>query len=1400
MHTKLSLLCDKLIEAGWLAAVILVPLWFNIYSARTFEPDKITLMRSIALLMVLAWCIKVAEAGIGRLRNSGSTPAESDAEPTQRSLWRRMLDVPLLLPVLLVVFAYLLSTALSISPSVALWGSYQRMQGTYTALSYIVIFAFVASHLRSRAQLDRLMTTIILTSLPVGLYGIIQRYGLDPLPWAGDVQTRVASSLGNAIFVASYLIMAIPPTLARLLNAMRAILQEEEIGWGNTILAAVYIFILAVDVIAVIFSGSRGPMLGLLAGVFFFVLLGLLLIHRQRSPGEVVTLRAVGSSLIEVVVPLLVGGAAGATAFAVFGPVIRGDVRLDHGALLALGFLGGVGLSGLYIAVRVAVARGAWRLWLNWAALAVVMACILVAINIPASPLHDLRDVPVVGRLAQLFQPGEGTGKVRALIWEGVLNLITLNEPLGIPGQYVDSLHPVRPIVGYGPESMFNAFARVYPADLAHIEARGSSADRSHNETFDFLVMLGFLGFAAYYWFIFSLFYYLLKAVGWVPDRPARWRLIVLLVVGGVVGALVPFVVTGNFSFSAVALPAGMLTMVFVHLVWQAFLDRPGPPESDPVAPVEQPSTAEVTATRPASADEAAHGLAHLGRTGQSLVLIGILAALIAHFVEVHFVFSIAATYVYFWVYAGVVVAWLWGRFRAEHAVGEVQSAVAMVGGGPAAESVGATRNPAHAGRESRRRRRSRTPGSGTPSPEATGRVPHRPLPAEDWETWLGVFGLVVAVILVAMVFNFVTAQFDVARSNFSMLWMFGITWFIGLAIGLGEVSVHARAWQRPIGWGRAALLFGVTSLGYSGFYLLVHRWQLRPRPPVTADALQSVYQGADVINWLFILFYVFLMLLLLLMAAMLAVPLMHRLRTWRVANWWLYPVLVLAVGAAILFKNVDVVRADIVLKQAEQYRGQGLLDAAIALNQWAVDLDSDEDFYYLMLALAYQLQGQDSRISPEQRARSWQIGERIALQARDINPYNPDNTGNLGRWYLTWAQSPGTDAEREARYSKALQYFEWATHLAPQNVVYYNLWAQTLYSLGRYEDAEAVLQRSVAIDPEFDQTQMLLGDTYGALGRPEDAARAHRAAILLAPDSFARDFLAQRVDFYRSYPDQLEQILVAYQTMMAQRPEDPSIPRILGNIYSRLGQREEAVRYYRLAAERGDTDVQTLLAIGSEYQAMEDFNQAVGMYQQVLRIDPNNVEAHINLGYCYWRLGRMDEAVQENRLAIQLAPDDYRGHLNLVLLYRDTGRITEAVEAAQRLPDVAPPSERGKVWTLLGDLYQSAGRPDDAIAAYEQALQVAPDLVQVYSVLGSLYLQQNRPSDALRVFQQLAQVTPDDYVVHQQLALVYRDLGQLDQALSEANLALAKAPAEQRAALEQLIAELQTLSGANQP
>ena len=57
MESRLSRWCDGLLEAGWLVAILAIPIFFNIHSERVFEPDKLALLRSIALIMAAVWLV-----------------------------------------------------------------------------------------------------------------------------------------------------------------------------------------------------------------------------------------------------------------------------------------------------------------------------------------------------------------------------------------------------------------------------------------------------------------------------------------------------------------------------------------------------------------------------------------------------------------------------------------------------------------------------------------------------------------------------------------------------------------------------------------------------------------------------------------------------------------------------------------------------------------------------------------------------------------------------------------------------------------------------------------------------------------------------------------------------------------------------------------------------------------------------------------------------------------------------------------------------------------------------------------------------------------------------------------------------------------------------------------------
>ena len=86
-----------------------------------------------------------------------------------------------------------------------------------------------------------------------------------------------------------------------------------------------------------------------------------------------------------------------------------------------------------------------------------VYIALLVVLNIPNGPLKGVCQVRYISRTCTLFRLDEGTNAVRALIWQGVVGLMSPHAPLRGPDGAPDAFNVVRPLIGYGPESLWVA-------------------------------------------------------------------------------------------------------------------------------------------------------------------------------------------------------------------------------------------------------------------------------------------------------------------------------------------------------------------------------------------------------------------------------------------------------------------------------------------------------------------------------------------------------------------------------------------------------------------------------------------------------------------------------------------------------------------------------------------------------------------------------------------------------------------------------------------------------------------------------------------------------------------------------------------------------------------------------
>ncbi len=1230
MQTKIGALCDKILEAAWLVAIVAVPVFFNIHSGRIFEPDKLTFLRSVAVLMVAVWLIRLIEQG-------GVTWPGSDGASQAGGLGALIKNTPLVLPTLLLVGVYLLATATSIVPRVSLWGSYQRLQGTYTTLSYIVIFAIMLQTLRSRAQIDRLVTTIILTSVPVSFYAILQHYDLDPLPWIGNVQARVAANMGNSIFLAAYLIMVAPLTWARAFDAFAALLLEEEGSTADIVRGAIYVFVAFLQGLAIYWTSSRGPLIGLFAGGLAF--------------------------------------------------------------LLVLGF----------------VRR--WR-WLVWGSLglAVSISLVLVLLNVPGSPLEPLKANRYIGRMGQIFETDTGTGKVRVLIWEGAIDLILPHPALEFPDGPGDALNFARPLIGYGPESMWVAYNRFYPPDLAHVERRNASPDRSHNETFDALVITGLLGFVVYMLVFASVFYYGFKWLGLIRNDRQRKLFVAFWIAGGFLGAVVAAL--ARQEFIGVGLPAGIVAGVGGYLALAtAFAQKES--ESPP-------------------------------NRWYQLLLIAIISAVVAHFVEIHFGIAIAATRTYFWAYVALLVI-------IGHAL-TPRPARAEAATGSAAE----TRRVRRA-----RRRKAKKTEALAPSAALTG-------PA-----WLGpvlVYSLLVSFLFVVLVYDFVTnqAQETVIGDiiwhsltttleggrlvpSYSVLWMFGMVWLVGGALVVAELAKgELFKGEGSFAWLKALLVYALPPLVVASFYANWHAYRVRQ---VLVKKGLTVIQGTNLMASIPVVFYLAAFFLLL----MLGLALYWRDESPRPSRFGqgfssLAHLLILGIAVLVIWlSNVNVIRADIIFKQAEPYERERIWQAAVQIYQHALEVAPHEDQYYLYLGRAYLELAKDPQLEAAQKLMVLDECRKALERALALNPLNTDHSANLARLYHTWAAVTPDADDQMAKLNQSLNYYQQATRLSPNNAQLLNEWAEVYMVAGQFEQAQEKLEASLALDQEFDMTYYTFGNLYQYNNQWQLAAEMYEKGLALNPNVTQRWGILSTI-YVRlgRYDDAVSATL----QILERRPDDFDALKNLALLYRDQGQFEQAIVYAQRAAETHPEQIAVYQLLGELYRAVRDLTSAEVAYRQALQMSPQDVNILWGLAMVYWDQARYSDAIEQLEAAQALAPDNVQ------------------------------------IRQVLGDLYVRAGDWPRAIEAYQAVLDVQPDQVAVRSELARAYAEVGRLQEALTQTLLVLEAVPDDFASYRNLALLYQQLDRLDEALAAAEKALELAPESEREAIAELIAQLSQAQG----
>ena len=302
------------------------------------------------------------------------------------------------------------------------------------------------------------------------------------------------------------------------------------------------------------------------------------------------------------------------------------------------------------------------------------------------------------------------------------------------------------------------------------------------------------------------------------------------------------------------------------------------------------------------------------------------------------------------------------------------------------------------------------------------------------------------------------------------------------------------------------------------------------------------------------------------------------------------------------------------------------------------------------------------------------------------------------------------------------------------------SLFAQGIEELnaGRLDTALETFKQVTTIVPDFADAHYHLGLAYYQKSEFQKAAEAFTRTLELLPrdidaliklglashkagDLDATDTLAKRA-FYEKAVD-------AYQTALEIRPHNVEALNNLGLAYQELGQFDDAIAVYEegLALNPDQPQLHANLTTARDLQA--------GIYSLT-------AHRHYQVGIRAKHAGKTEAAVAAWKQAIAESPKYLQASLQLADLYFKRSEYDSAIRtylSAITLiseSQLSRPASIANIFYNLGNSYLRTQQLESAISAYQQAVDINPEMVSAWANMGSTLLEMERFDSAITACQ----------------------------------------------------------------
>ena len=290
----------------------------------------------------------------------------------------------------------------------------------------------------------------------------------------------------------------------------------------------------------------------------------------------------------------------------------------------------------------------------------------------------------------------------------------------------------------------------------------------------------------------------------------------------------------------------------------------------------------------------------------------------------------------------------------------------------------------------------------------------------------------------------------------------------------------------------------------------------------------------------------------------------------------------------------------------------------------------------------------------------------------------------------------------------------------------------------------------------------------FPALSQPLDGT-----AVL--PQDFARLLQALQNARQAAAHKNGEQLQASLKEALDLNPFHPPTLRFAAGVYRRQGELRTALQLMTPLASLLPGDASVFTDIGDLHFDLQEWEQSEQAFRRAMNADPAGSSVLAKLIGIREAQGQFSRGLQEVGSALQRFPEEAGLHARRGSLLEKSDRVEEALEAYNRAVELRP--ELGEGYLGLARIHLGRGRQDQARRVLQQAAGRIPNDPKLQMRYAGFCERENLDDQALDFYRKASLADPGLPGAYAGLARVQMNLGEADEALATARKGLQSAP-----------------------